>query len=132
MNWRDILEGGNSHREPYSHNSHNSHKYPEPVNCANTANIANSKTESEAALQAFVKLVRAEGACEHRFLFSRAEILAELDEQSGADLLTTTREQRQSWAASIAARLARRRIGPGWEVTPIRRSEDRPIRKTRR
>lgn len=69
----------------------------------------------ETALAAFIDLIRAEGACAHGLLFHPDDIRRELDEQSGHDLLNSTREHRQAWARAIAARLARRRIGPGRE-----------------
>jgi hypothetical protein len=72
---------------------------------------------AELRLQAFIDLVRSEGACVHRLLFSRAEILAQLDVDAVAELMTTTREQRQSLAADIAKRLADARISPGWRET---------------
>jgi hypothetical protein len=66
------------------------------------------------ALRDFVDLVRHTGAGDHRLLFSRGEIMAALDLDAAADLLTTTRKQRQASAASIAFRLVRARIDPSW------------------
>jgi hypothetical protein len=40
--------------------------------------------------------------------------MAALDLDAAADLLTTTRKQRQASAASIAFRLVRARIDPSW------------------
>lgn len=107
MNWRDILEGGGLNQKPYTHNTH---KYPESVNCADIADIAYSKTESEAALQAFVGLVRIAAACDHHVLLHRDAIAAALDESDKSELLTNTREDRQTWAAMLAYRLTRSRI----------------------
>lgn len=71
---------------------------------------------TDAVLRAFVDLVRATAACDHQLLFTRGAIRNELDDQSTVDLLTATCEAKQAWAASIAQRLARRRIDPSWEA----------------
>ncbi len=73
-------------------------------------NIEHNKTESEAALQAFVGLVRIAAACDHHVLLHRDAIAATLDESDKSELLTNTREDRQAWAAMLAHRLTRSRI----------------------
>ena len=76
-----------------------------------------AEIERELVLRAFVDLTRSEGACVHRLLFSRGEIMALIDDQTTEGLLTATREAKQASAAAIASRLARQRIDPSWEVS---------------
>jgi hypothetical protein len=68
----------------------------------------------ELVLRNFIDLVRITAACDHHILLHRDHIAAQLDADDIAELLTTTREFRQSWASAIASRLADARISPGW------------------
>jgi hypothetical protein len=65
---------------------------------------------AELRLEAFIDLVRVTAACEHGIVLHHDPIVAQLDQDDIAELLTNTREDRQAWAGLLAYRLTRSRI----------------------
>jgi hypothetical protein len=74
-----------------------------------------SEHQQVQAVRNFIDLVRITAACDHHVLLHRRDIERQIEADDITELLQSDRVDRQAWAELLAARLARARIGPGWE-----------------